>query len=162
MTSGDFINKWRDQKDPDGTPLVGIVVNWEKISPQSKLVQFSGREAWQRMLEYAPPWHNDGTVKPFKQWIGSRAYVEEIEREKQAGKLGYYEKNGLEHPFFCVFATEDGLKGVVGDGNHRFLNCKFLEGQGKDFSQDIARCTLDILCLPNLSKVIQDAVFPDY
>lgn len=162
MTANDFMNKWKDEKDPDGTPMVGIVVHWEKISPQSRVVQLLGQEAWQRMLEYAPPWHNAGVVKPFKQWIGSEAYMEEIERERQAGKLEYYENNGLEYPFFCVFATGDGLRGVVGDGNHRFLNCEFLEGQGKDFSQDIARCTLDVLYLPNLSEVIQDRVFPDY
>ena len=162
MTANDFINNWKDKRDPDGTPMVGIVVCWEKISPQSNVIRVTGQDAWQNILEFAPPWHLNGVVKPFKEWLETKEFLEEVERERITGKLGHYEEKGLEFPHFCVFANENGLKGIVGDGNHRFLNCKFLESQGKDFKQDIARCTLDILCLNNLSEVIQDTVFPSY
>ncbi len=162
MIGEEFITKWRNRCDPDGTPMVGIVVNWDKIQANSKVIQFLGKEAWEKILDYAPPWHIDGVVKPFKQWIGDSAYLEEIEREKQAGKLHHYERNGLEYPYFCIFALEDCSKGVVGDGNHRFLNCRYLESEGKDLSKDISRCTVDILCVNNLSEIIQDAIFLNY
>lgn len=163
MNAKDFIDKWRWQKDPDGTERVGIVVNWEGISMDAKVFQYSGEEAWKKIEEYAPPWHHEGgVVKSFSIWIGSEKYLAEIEREKQTGKLNIYDEHGLEYPFFCVFATADGSKGIVGDGNHRFINCRYLIDQGKDIKEDINRCTLDVLCLENLSEIIQDTVFPNY
>ena len=162
MTAEDFINKWRWQSDPDGTPMVGIVVNWDRIPLDSNVVTFMGADAWKKIMDYAPPWHNDGVVKPFSQWIGSKGFSDEVESEKKAGKLDYYNKHGLEYPFFCVFATKDGSKGIIGDGNHRFVNCKYLQDHGKDLSMDIARCRLEVICLDNLSEIIQDAVFPNY
>ncbi len=146
MTTEEFINKWRWQKDPDGSEMVGIVINWDKIP------------------NYAPPWHYEGgEIRPFSHWVGSKSYLEEIERERKAGKLSYYDEHGLEYPFFCVFANADGSKGIVGDANHRFINCRYLiDYQSKDLKNDIARCTLDILCLENLKEVIQDTVYPNY
>ncbi|HKC04653.1 MAG TPA: hypothetical protein VKC54_02170 [Patescibacteria group bacterium] len=162
MTTEDFVKKWRWQTDPDGTPMVGIVVMWDKIPLDSKVITFEGEDAWKKIMDYAPPWHNEGVVKPFSQWVGSKGFNDEIESERKHGKLKYYEENGLEYPFFCVFATEDGSKGIIGDGNHRFVNCKYLVDQGKDLGSDISRCTLEVLCLKNLPEVIQDAVFPNY
>lgn len=163
MNGKDFTNKWKDQKDPDGTSRVGIVVNWEEISLDAKVLQYSGKKAWNKIKEFAPPWHHEeGVVRPFSIWIGSEKYLAEIEREKLAGKLKYYEEHGLEYPFFCVFANKDGSKGIVGDGNHRFVNIIYLIDQGKDMESDIIRCTLEILCLDNLSDVIQDKILPGY
>ena len=101
-------------------------------------------------------------METFKNLIGSQGYLMEIEKEKTNERYKRYESHGLEYPNFCVFANSDGTKGIVGDGNHRFIDCRYLMDQGKDLSRDIDRCTLDVICLTNLSEVIQDSVYPNY
>ena len=69
----------------------------------------------------------------------------------------------MQDPKFCAFvynsqdkADSIGFSGILGDGSHRFLMCNYLERKGKkDFSEDIKKCTLDIVYLENLCGVIK-------
>ncbi len=162
MTVEEFIKKWKDKRIPSGAPVIGIVVNWHKILPNAKVVQHFGEEAWNKIYDFSPPWnHETNQRRAFRHWIEAQSpnYWGVIKKES----ITYHcSRDGLEYPFFCAFADATGGKGVLADGNHRFLICDYLKGQGQDFSKDIEQCTLDILCLPNLFEVIQVTVFPNY
>ncbi len=163
MKASEFVNKWRGQKDSDGTPLVGIVVYWQNIKPDSKIIQLLGERAWERIYDFTPPWYAKEKRLPFKDFIKRRRqeYQDEISMEKgkvEHNKFEYIKKYGLTHPLsarFVAFAEPTGFKGVLGDGNHRFLVAdSLIQSNDIDFTRDIKGVELDIICLRNFNEVI--------
>lgn len=164
MTAQEFIKKWTNMWDLDGTPAVGIVINWKRIPLNSKVIQLLGRGAWNKIYQFSPPWDFGTNIrKPLRHWIDTKCpnYLQLIVDETNNGKMQFYQNNGLTYFDFCVFANTSD-KGVLGDGNHRFLICDYLKSKGKDFSKDIERCRLEILYLENLEEVIESKIMPNY
>ena len=163
MIASEFINKWRGKKDSDGTPLVGIIVNWENIKPDSKVIQLVDEQAWERIYDFTPPWYAREKRLPFRDFIKRRGqeYQSEISMEKgkiERNKFEYIKKHGLTPPLssrFVAFADLSGSKGALGDGNHRFLAADSLI-QSKDIhrAKEIKGVELDIICLQNFNEVI--------
>lgn len=163
MTASEFINKWKGEKDSDGTPLVGIIVYWENIKPDSKVIRLIGNQAWERIYDFTPPWYAREKRLPFRDFIKRKGqeYQGEISMEK--GKIGYnkfeyIKKYRLTPPLstkFVAFAELSGSKGVLGDGCHRFLVADYLiHNENIDLTKDIEGAELDIICLQNFNEVI--------
>ncbi len=162
MTAEEFKNKWEELRTSMGNKVVGIDVCWPRIPPDSRVVQFFGEEAWNKIYDFSPPWdHKTNQRRSLRHWIEAQSpnYWGVIKKE---GITYHCSQDGLEYPFFCAFADAAGLKGILADGNHRFLICDYLMRQGEVFSRDIERCTLDVVCLSNLTEVIEEKVFPNY
>ena len=161
MNTDEFIATWREMKDADGTPSVGIGIYWDNIQTQnSKVHQFYGAEAWEKIgLFYTPVWGNFRRTT-LKQWLDqSRSdYLQFVDEEKV--KIEFYDKNGMVYPLFCAFADESGEIGVLGDGSHRYIDCNYLIFKGKDLSNDIKNCRLDVLCVPDLAAILSSLDVP--
>ena len=64
--------------------------------------------------------------------------------------------NGLQEPNFCIFANNDGTFMLLGDGNHRFLDCIYLmTAEEKIFDSEIANTALDVIYLSNFDDVMR-------
>ncbi len=155
MTAEEFIKKWRHLINYLGFPSVGIHVGWDIIPVDSKVESFSGKEAWEKIYNCTPPWFE--TPKTFRQLIDGNGtnYRSEILKEIINGKIQRFAIQGLEDPIFCAFANQDGSFILLGDGNHRFLDCSFLMNLGKDFSNDIGKTELDIIYLEKFEEVLK-------
>lgn len=161
MIREEFIDFWKDRKDIDGTPSVGIGVFWDNIPINGcNVMQYKGKEAWDMIGEFwAPHWGNFKRTT-LKEWLNqSRSdYQKFIEEEKL--KIEFYNQNGLVYLYFCAFTDEKGSIGSLGDGCHRYIDCNYLILNGKDLSNDIKTCRLDVLCVPNLASVLSENDIP--
>lgn len=155
MTAEEFINKWKNSLNYLNLPTVGIHVGWDKIALESRVENLSGKEAWDKLYYCSPPWFK--TPKTFKELIESRDsdFNQIIKEETANTKVEYYRQNGLHEPFFCSFANANGSFNLLGDGNHRFLDCLYLiHEEKKDFNDDIQNAVLDIIYLKNFDQVL--------
>lgn len=156
MTANEFIIKWQTAINYLGLRSVGINVRWDKISLNSVVNQFSGKNAWNKLYTFTPPWFK--TPKTFQYLIDNKDsdYQQIVTEETSNGKIEYYRKNGLMEPFFCAFANKDGSFVLLGDGNHRFLDCLHLiHEKNVNLKSDIDRSTLDIIYLDNFNFVTE-------
>jgi hypothetical protein len=155
MTVTDFIQKWRNSLNYLGKPSIGIHVGWDIIPINSKVESFLGKEAWDKIYDCTPPWFK--TPQTFKELITSKNadYLQIVQEEIDNGKIEYYCQNGLSEPFFCAFAKPDGSFKLLGDGNHRFLDCLYLiHEKKKDLNSDIQNTALDVIYLQNFNQVL--------
>ncbi|MFA4880009.1 MAG: hypothetical protein WC650_00095 [Candidatus Doudnabacteria bacterium] len=155
MTSEEFINKWRYSLNNSGLPAVGIHVDWDIIPVNSKVKSFSGKEAWEKIYNCTPPWFK--TPQTFKGLVNTKNtdYLQIVREETENGKIEYYRQNGLQEPFFCAFANEQGSFILLGDGNHRFFNCVHLiNNENRNFDKDLERTALDIIYLTNFVEIM--------
>lgn len=163
MRASEFINKWKGEKDSDGTPLVGISVYWENIKSDCRVIELIGNQAWERIYDFTPPWYEREKRLSFRDFIkgGRQEYKGEISMEKgkiEYNKFEYIKKYGLMPPLsprFVAFAEQSGSKGVLGDGNHRFLVADYIiHNENIGLIRDIEGAELDIICLQNFNEVI--------
>lgn len=155
MTADEFINKWMSAINYLQLPTVGIHVGWDRIPRDSNVSQFTGLEAWNKIYSFTPPWFQ--APKTFQQLIDDfdSNYKSEIVKEIANGKMQRFASQGLADPHFCAFTDPSESIIILGDGNHRFLNCSYLMNLGKDLSNDIARTELDIIYLSNFEEIMR-------
>ncbi len=156
MTTEEFIKKWRYSINHLGFPSVGIHVGWDIIPVDSKVESFSGKEAWEKIYGCTPPWFK--TTQTFNELINIKNadYLQIVQEETGNGKIDYYRQNGLKEPFFCGFANQEGSFILLGDGNHRFLDCLYLiHDQNHNLDEDLKRTELDIVYLSNFDEVMR-------
>ncbi len=156
MTATIFINKWRNSINYLGLPSVGIHVGWDVIPMDSKVEIFSGEDAWKKIYKCTPPWFK--SPKIFQQLVDVKDsdYLQIVKEETENGKIEYYRRNGLREPFFCAFTNQQGSFMMLGDGNHRFLDCLYLiHDENRNFDKNIQNTTLDIIYLANLDDVLK-------
>lgn len=156
MNVDEFVGQWTSKKDTDGSDAVGLDIAWPAIPKDSKVIQFFGQVAWEKMKDfYAPVWGNFRRTK-LGEWLDNTRddYQRFIDEEKI--KIEFYKNNGLPVGYreFCGFADESGETGVLADGNHRYIDCNYLILQGADIRNDIEECRLDVLCVKELSSVL--------
>lgn len=161
MTASEFKDKWQNLVDTDLTPLVGIVVDWNCITSDAKVINYYGKGAWQKIYDFTPPWYEKENRRPFKEFTGTSNYLKEIcmEKEKQTfNKFEFIREHGLKNPLtplFLAFSDISGKQGVLGDGCHRFLVADFLIREEKlNLDEDINKTQLDVICLKNFEDVI--------
>ena len=155
MTAQEFVNKWKNSLNYLNLPTVGIHIDWDIIPLDSKVENLSGSEAWKKIYNCTPPWFK--TPKTFKELVESRDpdFNQIVKEETDNGKIEYYRQNGLAEPVFCAFANTDGSFKMLGDGNHRFLDCLYLiYEEKKDFNNDIQNTVLDVIYLENFDQVL--------
>ena len=155
MIATDFIHKWRNSINYLRLPSVGIHVNWEQVTGDSLVKQLFGKEAWEQLYKFCPPWFTE--PKTFKDLINSKDSdcLQIVKEETDNGKLEYYRKNGLTDTSFCAFANSSGSFVLLGDGNHRFLDCAYLiEVEKRSFAREIEKTSVDIIYLNNFDQVI--------
>lgn len=155
MNASEFVHKWRNAINYLGLPSVGIHVGWDIIPLDSRVDCLSGKNAWEGMYTFTPPWFK--TPQTFQQLVDTKNpdYKDIVTAERNNGKIEWYRKHGLPEPYFCAFTNENGSFTILGDGNHRFLDCLYLiHEEGKDLSNDITNTTLDIMYLTNFRDVI--------
>lgn len=156
MTVNEFILYWQTKRDHDGSPAVGIGVHWDKIKQESKVLQFYGENAWEKIGEfYAPLWGNFDRTK-LKEWLNPNRhdYQKFIDEEKSVGKIDLHATKGFICSKFCAFADGYGTKGILGDGSHRYIDCNYLMMKGIDLKEEIKKCRLDVMCLINIQEVL--------
>lgn len=154
MTADEFINKWRPAINYLGLPTVGIHVDWDNIPSNSVVTQYSGRDAWDKIYNFTPPWFDQ--PKTFKQLIDDfdANYKGEILAEIANGKMQRYASQGLADPHFCAFTNPSESMIILGDGNHRFLDCSYLITLRKNLNSDIDRSELDLIHLENFEDIL--------
>jgi|SRR3989344_2191343 len=156
MTATDFINKWRSSLNYLNLPSVGIHVGWDIIPTNSRVETLSGKDAWKKIYSCTPPWFK--IPQTFKELVGTKNadYLQIVQEETNNGKIEYYRQNGLQEPFFCAFANQDGSFLLLGDGNHRFLDSIYLlHDENRDFDEATQKATLDIIYLINFDDVLR-------
>ena len=156
MTADEFCKKWKSTINYLGLPAVGIHVNWEQISGDSVVKQLFGKEAWKQIYKFTPPWF----LKPktFRDLINSKDSdcLQIVKEETDNGKIEYYKKNGLTDTLLCAFGNYNGSFVLLGDGNHRFLDCAYLINTEKhNFTLKIEKTNIDIIYLNNFDQVIE-------
>lgn len=159
MTTTDFIRKWRNSINYLGFPSIGIHVGWDLIPAESRVESFSGKEAWEKIYNCTPPWFK--IPQTFKELVKTRNtdYLQIVREETENGKIEYYSQNGLREPFFCVFADLNRSFLLLGDGNHRFLDCIYLmHDKNRSFDEDIKKTSVDIIFLSNFVDVLRPDV----
>lgn len=135
---------------------LGIGINWDKILPDSKVIQFHGEYAWKKIGDFYPPLWGGFNRTKLKEWLKNTRpdYDKFINEEKSVGKIKLYDEKGLIYPNFCAVADETGSEGILADGSHRFIDCNYLIIKGKNLKEDIKKCRLDVLCIKNLNEVL--------
>lgn len=156
MTTNEFCRKWRMATNYLGLPAVGIHVSWDLIPGNSPVRQLVGKEVWERLYKFTPPWFKE--PKTFRDLINSKDLdcMQIVKEETDNGKLEYYRKNGLTDTSFCAFSNKDGSFVLLGDGNHRFLDCAYLiDVEKRSFAPEIEKTSVDIIYLNNFEQVIE-------
>ncbi len=156
MTATEFCKKWRSVINYLGLPAIGIHVNWEQIPVDSSVKQVFGKRAWEQLYKFTPPWFKE--PKTFGDLITSKDSdcLQIVKEETDNGKLDYYRKNGLTDTSFCAFSNHDGSFVLLGDGNHRFLDCAYLiEVEKRSFAPEIEKTSVDIVYLDNFDQIIE-------
>lgn len=155
MNAADFTNKWRNSINYLNLPSVGIHVGWDLIPHDSKVETLAGKEAWVKIYSFTPPWFK--MPQTFQQLVDTRNqdYRQIVKEETENGKIDYYRQNSLQEPFFCAFSNVEGSFTLLGDGNHRFLDCLYLIHEEKyNFDKYIQNIALDIIRLDNFDEVM--------
>ena len=158
MLVTDFINKWRNSINYLGLPSVGIHIGWDLIQTNAGVERFTCEEAWKKIYTFTPPWFK--TPQTFQQLVDTKNadYSQIVKEETDNGKLEYYRKIGLTDTSFCAFSNQDGSFVLLGDGNHRFLDCAYLINvERRSFASEIEKTSLDIIYLNNFDQVIEPA-----
>lgn len=161
MTADEFVKLWEVMRDTDDTEAVGIGINWRNVDTQNSTVQqFFGEEAWEKMGEFHAPYWGNFTRTTLKEWLNQSRpdYQKFIDEEKV--KIDFYDSHGLVYPLFCAFADKTGTIGSLGDGSHRYIDCNYLILKGKDLKNDINKCRLDVLCVPDLTTFLSPLDIP--
>lgn len=156
MTAADFINRWRNSINYLGLPSVGIHVGWDLIPTNSRVERLIGKEAWEKIYSFTPPWFK--SPKTFSGLLDSKDSdcLQIVKEETDNGKLEYYRKNGLTDTSFCAFSKYDGSFVLLGDGNHRFLDCAYIiDVEKRNFAPDMEKASVDIIYLNNFDQVIE-------
>jgi len=156
MTAEEFIQKWKNSTNYLGLPSVGIHVGWDLIDLNSQVKTFSGQKAWNLLYDYNPPWFK--RHQTFQQLVETKNadYSQIVKEETDNGKLEYYRKNGLTDTSFCAFGNHNGSFVLLGDGNHRFLDCAYLiDVEKRSFASEIGKTSVDIIYLNNFDQVIE-------
>lgn len=156
MAATDFINRWRNSINYLKLPSVGIHVNWEQIPEDSLVKHLFGKGAWEQLYKFSPPWFKE--PKTFRDLINSKDSdcLQIVKEETDNGKLEYYRKNGLTDASFCAFGSHNSSFVLLGDGNHRFLDCAYLIDVEKlSFAPEIEKTSVDIIYLNNFDQVIE-------
>lgn len=138
-----------------GLPTIGIHVGWDIIPLDSKVETISEKTAWETLLRSTPPWFK--TPQTFNQLRESQNsdYQQIVKEETENGKVDYYRSNGLEEPYFCIFANIDGSFMLLGDGNHRLLDCiHLINAEKKNFDMNFEKTQIDIIYLTNFEQVL--------
>lgn len=162
MAGQDFVNKWKNSINYLNLPTVGIHVSWNLIAASSRVVELQSEEAWRQIYKFTPPWFK--SPKTFGELIdkAGQDYKAIVLEEILNGKIARMTDRGLEDPNFCAFAGTSSELVILGDGNHRFLNCNFLMWLGKDFDSDIQNTKLDVIHLDNFEEVIKpQTIWPE-
>jgi len=163
MIAEEFVNKWLNLQNTDFSKRVGISVNWPAIKSESPVLNFYGQEGWKKVYDFTPPWYEKTERSSFKDLILGRSnnYLGEIEMEKKKkenNKFEFVKKHGLIYPLepkFLAFSDGSGLRGVLGDGCHRFLVANYLiNDENFNLVSDLDKTELDIICLDNFEQVI--------
>lgn len=156
MTTEEFILKWRSPINHLGFPTVGIHVGWELIPLDSKVKTFLGKGAWEIVLKNTPPWFKKPQTFNELSKNQNSDYQQIVKEETENGKIEYYRTHGLKEPHFCSFANIDKTFMLLGDGNHRLLDCLHLiNKESKKFDKEIAGATIDIIYLSNFTDVLR-------
>lgn len=156
MKAVDYITKWRNSINYLNLPSVGIHVGWDLISHDSKVIILAGNEAWAKIYSFTPPWFK--TPQTFQPLVDTKNldYMDIVKAETNNGKIDYYRQNGLQEPFFCAFSNLNGSFTLLGDGNHRFLDCLHLiHEESRNFDKYIQNTQLDIVYLDNFDEVMK-------
>lgn len=159
MNAEDFIKKWHNSINYLGLPSVGIHVGWDIIPLDSKVKTLSGKKAWENIIHCTPPWFK--IPQTFEELVNTKNsdYLQIVQEETQNGKIDYYRSQGLQEPIFCIFANQDGSFMLLGDGNHRFLDCMHLiHAQSCNFDEDIKNTSVDIIYLSNFNDILKPEV----
>ncbi len=122
----------------------------------SKVITYFGVEAWDNLLKSSPPWFK--TPQSFQHLIHLKNsdYMQIVREETENIKIDYYRKNGLTDQSFCGFSTVGGSFTLLGDGNHRFLDCLHIISEGsRNFENDIKRVSFDVIYLVNFPDVLR-------
>lgn len=156
MKAFDFCEKWSSAINDLGLRAVGIHVNWEQIPEGSSVKQLLGKEAWEQIYVFTPPWFK--VPKTFRNLIDSKDTdcLQIVEEETDSGKLEHFRTNGLTESSFCAFSNHNFSFVLLGDGNHRFIDCAYLiDVEKRDFTKDLGKISLDIIYLDNFDQVIE-------
>lgn len=156
MVATDLIRKWRNSINYLGLPSVGIHVGWDIIAPTSNIDTFLGEEAWDVLYDCIPPWFKH--PQTFRDLVTTKNsdYLQIVKEETENNKIGYYRTNGLLEPYFPVFSNLDRSFMILGDGNHRFLDCLYLiHSEAHNFKEDIKRASVDVIYLPNFVDILR-------
>lgn len=156
MTVDEFIDQWTSKMDTDGSSAVGLDIAWSVIPKDSMVTQFTGQDAWEKMKDfYAPVWGNFKRTK-LGEWLDYKRDDYQAFIEEERVKINFYRASGLPLGYreFCGIADKSGKIGILADGNHRFIDCNYLISQGVDLNSDIEECRLDVLCVKDLSSVL--------
>ena len=147
-----------------GLSAVGIHVNWEQIRADSSVKQVIGERAWERLYKFTPPWFKE--PKTFRDLINRKDSdcLQIVKEETDNGKLEYYRKNGLTDTSFCAFGNHNCSFVLLGDGNHRFLDCAYLiDTDKRNFAPEIEKTSVDIVRLDNFDQVIEPTkIWPNW
>ena len=135
-------------------PSVGIHVSWDLIGNSSRAECLSGTEAWSKIYNFYTPWFKEPKTFSYLFENKDSDYLQIIGEEKDNGKIEYYKNVGLLEPNFCAFGNTEGTFILLGDGNHRFIDCNHLIFEGASFEKYIINTTLDILYLSDFEEVI--------
>lgn len=169
MNASGFVNYWSARIDTIGLikPTVGIAISWSRIKKDAKVRQFTGQDGWKYMgCLWTPIWGNFKRTK-LSDWLDTKRKDYQLFIDEEKIKIGFYRNHGLptaEYREFCGFMDIKGNTGILGDGNHRFIDCNYLTlVEKKDLSQHINNIRLDIIYLDNLQEVLSDQDLPpDY
>lgn len=156
MTVEEFIQKWQNCRNYLGLPSVGIHVGWNLINLDSQVKTLSGQEAWNLLYACTPPWFKK--PQTFRELVTTKNadYLQIVREETDNGKIEYYRKNGLIDTSFCAFGNQAGSFVLLGDGNHRFLDCAYLIDEERyNFTPQIEKTSVDIIYLKNFDQVIE-------
>lgn len=158
MDALDFIYEWFHQYDVhDRKRTVGIGVDWNKIRPTSVVKQFYGKEAWLKIGNfYAPVWGGYERTKLIE-WLNPLRFDYQRFIEEEKSKIDMYRKIGLCPDKFCAFADSSGDNGVLGDGNHRYIDFNYLILEDEQYKKQLSHCRLDVICLENLNDVLSSS-----
>lgn len=155
MSVDDFISYWEKCQDTDGTPAVGIYVNWEKIQPDfCRVDQYFGKRAWEKIENFYPPLWGSFDRTLLKEWLNSNRIDYQKFIQSEENKIQRYKEHGLLYPLFCAISDLSGNHGILADGSHRFIDCSYIISKNRLFNQEIEKCRLDVLCVPKLDEVL--------
>ena len=89
-----------------------------------------------------------------------RSKMRDAKSAEEREKISMYRLKGLFPNRFCAFSDMSGMIGVLGDGNHRYIDFNYLILEDPRRREDIRKSRLDILHLNNLHEVLSQTDLP--